>query len=96
MCNNFNTDRVLWWRIILEEYGPDIEYIQGANNIAAYALSRLPNNGNQESTHEKMYTTETMSELYDIKELPEGTFSLSFNLINHYQWEEPSPTEKLK
>ena len=26
-CNNFN-DRVLIWRLILEEYGPDIEYIK--------------------------------------------------------------------
>ena len=23
-CNNFNTDIVLIWRLILEEYGPDI------------------------------------------------------------------------
>ena len=85
MCNNFNTDRVLWWRIILEEYGPDIKYIQGANNIAAYALSRLPNNGNQDITHESKYTTETMSELYDIKELQEGMLPLSIKLIDHYQ-----------
>ena len=28
-CENFNTDIVLIWRIILEEYGPDIEYIKG-------------------------------------------------------------------
>ena len=25
----FNTDRVLRWRPIPEEYGPEIEYIQG-------------------------------------------------------------------
>ena len=24
---NFNTDHVLWWRLILEEYSPDIKYI---------------------------------------------------------------------
>ena len=28
-CKNFNTHRVLIWRIILKEYGPDIEYIKG-------------------------------------------------------------------
>ena len=28
-CNIFNTDRVLNWRIIVEEYGTDIEYIKG-------------------------------------------------------------------
>ena len=26
-CKNFNTDRVLRWILILEKYGPDIEYI---------------------------------------------------------------------
>ena len=37
-----------------------------------------------------------MSELHDIKELPEGTFILSFNLIYRYQWGDPLLTEKLK
>ena len=27
----FNTDIVLIWRLIIEEYGPDIEYIKGKN-----------------------------------------------------------------
>ena len=27
-CKNFNTNRVLIWRLILEECGPDIEYIK--------------------------------------------------------------------
>ena len=39
-CKNFNTDRVLRWRLILEEYGPYIEYIKVEKNIAADALSR--------------------------------------------------------
>ena len=30
-----------------------------------------------------------MSELYDIKELSEGTFHLSIKIIDRYQWEEP-------
>ena len=57
------------WRLMLDEYGPDIEYIPGEKNIAADALSKLTNNGNKETTHESIYTKETMSELYDIKEL---------------------------
>ena len=95
-CRNFNTDRLLRWRLILEEYSPDIEYIKGEKNIAADALSRLPNNGNQETTHEKTYTKETMPELYDNEELPEGMFTLSFNLIDRCQREEPFLPEKLK
>ena len=38
-CKNFNTDRVLWWRLILEEYIPEIEYIQVKKYIVADALS---------------------------------------------------------
>ena len=75
---------------------PSIEYILGKTNISADVLSRLPNNGNQETTHESMDTTKTMSELYDIEELYKVTFLLYFNLINRYQQEDPILTEKLK
>ena len=44
-------------------------------NIASYALSLLPKEGTQMTTHESIYTTESMSEHYDIDELPEGNFS---------------------
>ena len=37
-CKNFNTYRVLLWRIILEEYSPEIAYIPGGKNIVADAL----------------------------------------------------------
>ena len=32
-CNSLNTNIVLIWRLILEEYGPDIEYVKGEKNI---------------------------------------------------------------
>ena len=38
---NFNTDRVMRWRLILEEFGPDLNYLKGEKNIVADALSRL-------------------------------------------------------
>ena len=40
-CNNFNTERVMRWRLILEEYGPELRYIKGEANVVADALSRL-------------------------------------------------------
>ena len=40
-CKNFNTERVMRWRLILEEYGPELRYIKGENNVVADALSRL-------------------------------------------------------
>ena len=59
-CKKINTDRVLQWRLILEKYGPDMEYIPGKKNIATDTLSQLTNNGNQEATHDTTYTTETI------------------------------------
>ena len=51
----FNTDRVLTWRLILEEYISDIEYIRGEKHIVSDAQSRFPFNGNQGSIKEPTY-----------------------------------------
>jgi hypothetical protein len=36
-----NSDRVYWWRLILEEYGLEIVYIKEIHNTVADAISRL-------------------------------------------------------
>jgi hypothetical protein len=38
---HFNTNSVMRWRLILEEYGPEIIYNNGSTNIVADALSRI-------------------------------------------------------
>jgi hypothetical protein len=45
------SDRVYCWRLLLEEYGPEIIYIKGIHNTVADAISRLemvPRNLKQE------------------------------------------------
>jgi len=37
----FNTDRVMRWRLLIEEFSPTLKYIQGTKNIVADLLSRL-------------------------------------------------------
>ena len=37
----FNTEQAMQWRLIFEEYSPELIYIQGFKNVAADALSRL-------------------------------------------------------
>ena len=37
----FNTERVMRWRLIIEEFGPKLTYIKGSNNVVADALSRM-------------------------------------------------------
>ena len=45
---SFNTERVMRWRLILEEFGPELKYIKGENNVVADALSRLEKRDNQD------------------------------------------------
>ena len=36
------------WRLILEEFGPELKYIKGENNVVVDALSCLEMSDNQE------------------------------------------------
>ena len=56
------------WRLILEEFGPELKYIKGENNVVADALSRLEMSDNQDTLN--------ISELYgsDDKDLPDSAY----------------------
>ena len=43
----FNTERVMLWRLILEEFGPELKYIKGENNAVADAHYQLEMSDNQ-------------------------------------------------
>ena len=63
------------WRLILEEFGPELKYIKGENNVVSDALSRLEMSDNQEILN--------ISELYgyDDKDLPDSTYQFHFHNI---------------
>ena len=51
---------------------------------------------NEYTTHNSTYQQEIVSEINDIEEIPEGTFSIDLKLIKTYQRLEPSITAKYK
>ena len=78
--NNFNTERVMRSPLLIEEFGPTIEYIKGPKNIVADALSRLdlvslPSN------------VQDLANCYglDKDDLPSDAFLITYQLINHEQ-----------
>ena len=57
---------MLRWRLILEEYGPNIEYIKGDKNIVANGLSIIYLNRNEETTQKYTYQQEIVPEINNI------------------------------
>ena len=62
-----NSDRVMRWRLYIEEYSPDLQYVPGPNNVVADALSRLEIQ--TEPMDESFFTEELRSELYLIAQI---------------------------
>jgi len=97
-CTNFNTERVLRWRLVLEEYGPELRYIQGHHNVVADALSHLPmvlpdtTLGNLADT-QVLDTTKVSEELnlcaqflqLSLAEEKLEQYPLSYAIVKHYQ-----------
>ena len=91
-----NTNILLILILLLEYYGPEIEYIQGKKNLVADAQSIFTKNDNQNTTQESNYITEIMSEINDIDVLPEGIFPVNLEIIDQYQHKDPSLMYKYK
>jgi hypothetical protein len=49
--NNLKSERVLCWRLLMEEHSPDVHHVEGPENIVADALSRLPAADDPEKPH---------------------------------------------
>jgi hypothetical protein len=50
-------DPVYQWRLLLEEYGPEIVYIKGIHNTVADAISRLEYDPSVNQTAENYHLT---------------------------------------
>ena len=52
------SERVMRWRLLLEEYGPTFIHIKSEKNIVADALSRLDTEEKQEEKIEQLFAIE--------------------------------------
>ena len=59
--SSFSTQRVLRWRLILEEYGPTFHYKQGDTNFIADALSRVPTSRTERESRHHAFDPFTVS-----------------------------------
>lgn len=57
------SQRVMRWRLLLEEFGPQIHHIAGVDNIVADTLSRLKSS-NAEEDGDDVSTTDKLQEMY--------------------------------
>ena len=71
---NFNTARVIRWRLLIEEFGVTFECIKGKNDVVADALSRL---AFDESHHFDVPNLNLLAETFGMETLPENTFPLT-------------------
>jgi hypothetical protein len=64
------------WRLIIEEFGPTMEYIKGPKNIVANTLSHIKMTSDTESLD--------MADCYglDSDDLPDDAFPISYTLLD--------------
>jgi hypothetical protein len=71
------------WRLLIEEFGPELIYIKGKHNISADALSRLPFITPKEDLQLFEYFN------FDAEELPEDAFPVTYANIASQQQNDP-------
>ena len=77
------------WRLILKEFGPELKYIKGENNIVADTLYRLEMSDNKEILN--------ISEVYgyDDADLPDSAYPIHYHYIAKAQENDAKLKQKL-
>ena len=73
----FNTERVMRWRLLIEEFGPEFRYIKGEHNIVADVLSRL-------QLKEEEFSLDAFAiqeELLSTEAIPDDSYPLHYRLL---------------
>jgi RNase H-like domain found in reverse transcriptase len=94
---NFNTERVMGWRLIIEEFSPELIYLKVERNIVADTLSRLAlQNSDVPST--KMHDLHYLAKHFALEDddLPDDAFPVHYKLIAQHQNKQKDLFIKLK
>jgi len=85
----FNTERVMRWRLILEEFSLELVYIKGSKNVVADALSRLEL---EEVENEVPSTLDGLAEHYGLEkdDLPKTAHPTKYKTIMSHQLKDKS------
>ena len=77
------------WRLIIEEFPPELKYIKGENNVVANVIFHLEMSNNQEILN--------ISELYgyDDKYLPDSAYPIHYQYISKAQKTDAKLNQKL-
>ena len=87
--NFFNTERVMRWRLILKEFGPELKDIKGEHNAIVDALSCLEISDNQEILNiYELY-------VYDDTDLPDSAYPIHYHNISKAQKNDAKLNQKL-
>ena len=92
----YNSDRVMRWRLFIEEYTPDLKYIKGEKNVVADALSRLELQ--HEPMHEAYFTEELRAFLYALEahDIEEFAYPLSYKTLGQAQAKDKELIKRFK
>ena len=79
---NFDTERIMRWRLIIEEYSPELIYLKGQTNIVAHALSRLNIDTSKQISN--IRTCDLLHRAFHA-DLSDNIFPLQYKLIAQHQ-----------
>ena len=82
------SERVMRWRLLLEEFGPEIKYVKGSKNLVADACSRLRTKTGNLVQDPVQNSSEALEEILGVKpatELSDTFFPLDARIIDQEQ-----------
>ena len=97
---NFNVERVMRWRHIIEEYSPELIYLKGESNIVADAFSRLELTPSKDETEndQNLHNIYYLADHFGLEDddLPPNIYPLQYKINAQHQWKQEALVSKVQ